>query len=255
MLFSAPSNKNHKSMVSITYDDGRKVMFQFCKDFQQPMQAKYGIDDVQSDGANGERRGQTVVVRDPSAQAALKAMDEEIVRIAVERSKEWFGQKVALTKEAVLLRYQPMIKDDEKPSIDGDMLVKFRVKVPPAKFPTKMFLLTDEPNTYQEMTSEQELNDVVKILEKRGCLLAPLLSAPLLWFMGGGTKFGVTLQAEEMVVTSAPAPSALCNFSSITPYEAVKRGAEESTETLAGDTKKIVTGDAGSSDDVNVPEA
>lgn len=243
VAFSAPYTKNHKTMVSVTFDDGRKLLFQICEDFQKPASAKYGIDEVRDEGLSGERRGQTIVIRDPSGKAALKALDEAIVKSAVANSKEWFGVKQPLSEEAVRLRYQPIVKEDEQPEQEGDMLMKFKVKVPPAKIPTKMILPADKPGTYRELLTEAELNDAVKMLENRGCLLAPIISVPLLWFMGGGTKFGATLQAEEMVVTPAPPPSALRNFSSASSYEAVKRGAEEPVEALAGDAKKVATGE------------
>lgn len=227
--FSPVDDSNHKTKVHLTLPGGKKLFFSLCADFQVPMACKYSIDEARPDGDNS-RRGQTVVLDDESLKKSLMAFDEAIVKAAVKHSKEWFKSKTALSEEVVRSKYQPIVKVED----DGSCSIKFKVKVPPSKVCTK-FVQKDESGKFG---AAADPSAVVSELEYRGCRIAPIVSAPFLWFMGGGSKFGVSIQAEEMVVFAGGPTDCLANFASATGYEtststASKRN-EEAAELDAG---------------------
>ena len=91
--------------------------------------------------------------------------------------------------------------------------MKFKVKVANAKVPTKLHHVNADG-------SVAEHQGKVKELEKRGAKLAPVLSSFGLWFMGGKdpTKFGISYQAEEIVITPGEVKP-LSSFSTKRPFE------------------------------------
>ena len=94
--------------------------------------------------------------------------------------------------------------------------MKFKVKVETAKVLTKLHLY--DPSTHEVRPNKA----TVEHLEQRECKLAPRLSAFGLWFMGGGSKFGLALQAEEIIVTPGRVMDPIAAFATNTSYNTVR---------------------------------
>jgi hypothetical protein len=192
-----------------------KLIFNLCPDVEAPLEARYRLDAVRDD-SDGSRRGLIVRVCDPDAVRALRALDDAIVAAALANCKEWF-KKSAMSEEEVRFRYRPLLfKAQEE---DDSLCTKFKVKC--AKYPTKLHL--DEGGGRVVMDGGR-----LHHLEERGAKVAPIVSIFGLWFMGGGSSFGVSMQAEEMVVVPGTAEPMLSNFLTKRPLEVVRDTVQES---------------------------
>lgn len=232
--FSKPYSDQGKMKVDIkSKDSNRKGMqFQLCSDFQEPYRARYPLDKVQDEPGNQgnpERRGQAICIDDDKVLSVLQKLDEKIVDFACEHSQELFKSKNPLHRDIVMSKYQPIVTSNNKrDESDAEYYMKFKVKVETAKVLTKLHL-------YDPSTREVRPNKAsVEHLEQRDCKLAPRLSAFGLWFMGGGSKFGLALQAEELIVTPGKDMDPIAAFATNTSYNTVsddhdsrKRSSEE----------------------------
>jgi hypothetical protein len=190
-----------------------RLEFQLCADVAAPLDCKYRLDTVKDDG-NPLRRGQKVKLTDAMTLAALRAIDEKIVATAIERSAEWFGK--TLPAEQVRMRYKPIAEVRR----DGDdhHEMKFTVKMPGGAVPTKLHLWEDGqvvPNAAQP-----------EHLELSGAKVVPIVSAYSLYFLGGGTQFGLSFQAEKMIVTPGGPRDELSDFVSAAPLVAKRDAAD-----------------------------
>ena len=207
------SNGKQSVEIACNATKNGKLYANLCKDVRAPMPAKYQLDMVRDD-SDGSRRGLIVCIDDPDVAAALKALDDLVVAAAVANCKEWF-KKSALTETEVRARYRPLLfKAQEE---DDFSSTKFKVKC--TKFPTKLHLQKDDDTIVAD-------GGRIEHLEDRGALLAPIVSIFGLWFMGGGSSFGIGMQAEEMVVTPGKGTVALSNFLSKRPLEVVRAAPE-----------------------------
>ena len=162
-------------------------------------------DEQDGTSTNSTRRGQAVVIEDERVQHVLEKLDEWVVNYATEHSQEFFKKK--LTKEAVQLRFKKTL--DKK---DGDEhpFMKFKIKCPPGPYPTELHLLTADGKVIEN-------GGKIEDLEKLGAKISPVVSVYGLWFMGGGTQFGISIQAEKMIVKPGVGRSSLASFATSTP--------------------------------------
>ena len=98
--------------------------------------------------------------------------------------------------------------------------VKFKVKCDPKKVPTQLHLINADGTV-------EEGGGTLEHLCVRGASVSPILTAYSLWFMGGGTQFGVILQAEKMLIKPGVPRPPLADFCSDVPIVTSKRAREE----------------------------
>ena len=215
--------KDGKPRVDISLGDGAKIFVQLCEDVDDPFPCKWALDQVRDDG-DKTRRGQALLLPDPKVVQALSALDEHIVQEAIKHQKDWFKSKHPLSETTIRERYRPIVQG----TTDDVPYIKFKVKVHGSKFPTKLHKMNADGKIAE---NKGRVHD----LEARGATMVPILSTFGLYFMGG-TSFGISFQAEEIVYTSLP-KIPLANFTSKRPVE-VTEDADE------GDAKCAkVTGD------------
>lgn len=179
---------------SSTVASNRFNRFNLCRDASEPMIARYSLDSIRDDTIYPDRRGLTITVSDSVTRAALEAIDEVVIKKAVECSKEWFGKAgkplaQPLSEAVVRDRYQPLIyfKDDG----DDEKVVKIKVKTG-GQIPTAMHLNDDGRFRKLGATAEHLT---------RGSGVVPVVSMSYgIWIIPGG-KFGLSMFAEEMLVT------------------------------------------------------
>lgn len=186
---------------------GNRLEFQLCPDTTAPLECKYRLDEVKPD-QNPLRRGQKVKITDSETLAALAAIDERIVATAIERSAEWFGK--TLPADQVRARYKPIAEVAR----DGDdhHTMKLTIKAPGSQVPTKLFHLDDK-------TGKVSPEGRIGHLELKGAHVVPIVSAYGLYFLGGGTQFGLSFQAEQVIYTPGKKRDLLADFVSSKPLE------------------------------------
>jgi hypothetical protein len=185
--------------------------FNLCRDASEPMITKYALDTVREDSNNPDRRGLTIRVSDPITRKALEDIDDIVIKKAVECSKEWFGKAgkplmQPLSEAVVRDRYQPLVFFKEEG--DDEKVVKIKVKTG-GDYPTVMHL--KENDRYRKNGGKAE-----HLTQNVG--VVPVVSMSYgVWIIPGG-KFGVTMQAEEMMVTPGQgAEDDLSHFASSKP--------------------------------------
>lgn len=200
--FGPFTNTDGKQRVELLKDN-KKLVFNLCSEATEPFNCKFRLDSVRDD-QDGSRRGLVVAISDQAVLDSLTALDDLVKYEAMQNSKEWF-KKANMTKEEVDMRYQPLVF---KAMPDDDfMSIKFKVKC--KNYPTKLHLLRDD------LAIKEDGANLAHISED-GAMVAPILSAFGLWFMGG-SRFGITIQAEEMVVKPGVGRARLSNFISKRP--------------------------------------
>ena len=215
--FGPMINDGTKQKVEIHKDGSstkpkNKLIFNLCTDPREPLECRYKLDTVRED-QDGSRRGLVVKIQDPECLKALQALDDAVIAHALKNCKELF--KKNLSEDEIRLRYKPLVfkaKDE-----DEEFSVKFKVKC--KGYPTELHLLHDD-NTIEEKAGTLEH------LSENGAYACPILSAYGLWFMGGNS-FGITIQAEKMVVKPGAPRATLSEFCSKTPLEATQKRARD----------------------------
>lgn len=215
LTFSPMITSNNRNKVEITKNGKKFSRVSLCKDVVFPLTLKYSLDQV---GDNPDRRGLKMIVTDADCIAGLERLDEAIVTEAEKRSQEWFKKK--LTRDEIKLRYRAT----HTPVGDGDSaIVVNKVKCGASEHPTILHLLEENGNIRKKGAKLTDLTMSAKVV--------PHISFTYgIWFMGGGTSFGVSFQAEEMLV--APVESAanpLSHFASSRPLK-VTNDSEENEE-------------------------
>ena len=196
--------ENGKQKVELFRDNSstkpsNKVVFNLTADITEPFEAKYPLDAIRED-SDGSRRGFTLKVQDAECERKLREFDDTVIATAMKNSKEWF-KKSNMTEDEVRLRYKPILTRAKEE--DDYYSIKFKVKC--LKYPTRLHLFNKDGTGV--LVNKGTLDDI----SKPGCKVAPILTAYSVWFMGG-TSFGVTLQAEEMVIEAGDSGPQLSNF-------------------------------------------
>ena len=208
MHFMPPMSSNQKQSVDVFWDGtsmarNNRIKFQLT-DTTEPVTAMYSLDSVREDG-NALRRSQTVVVPDGSKlMDKLKELDETIVSTAVQNALLWF--KKPQTEDQIRARYTPVLNEK-----GGKAVFSFKVKCPGHMVPTKLHLFEDVHDLHKVEADGGRIEDL-----QRNALLVPVVSTLGIWFMGGG-NFGMSFQAEELIIGKAPPLPPLSSFRSTVP--------------------------------------
>lgn len=207
--FGPMTTENNRQFVLLHKDNtstktSNKLVFNLCSDPRSPFACRYRLDVVRED-QDGSRRGLAVKIEDEACLKALQTLDEHVIAHAKKNSKEFF-KKSNMTHEEIMARYKPLVskaqEDDEFYSI------KFKVKC--KGYATTLHLLNGD-------TTIEENGATIEDISQPGAKVAPILSAYQLWFMAGGATFGVSLQAEKMIVLPGAPKPALSDFCSTGP--------------------------------------
>lgn len=212
LAVKGPSNKQE---VILSMEEKKRLWMHLCPDIDDPMFAKFSIDSANDE--NPDRRGQTLVVDHPQTLQSLKTLDDKIIQMAVERSKEWF--KKTLDETQVRSKYVPLLKRRDGESID---FVKIKLKCGNADYPTKLHLMQNnrlDPTKPFDMVPN---GATLQHLEARSCKLVPLVSIYALWF-GMGGAFGLSMQAETICVYPGESSSIGSEFLSKRPIAIMER--------------------------------
>ena len=109
------------------------------------------------------------------------------------------------------LRYNPLVQTK-----DGQLIFKFKVKCAGAAVPTKIVRVVSE---------SEVVPDTERVLETAGAKMVPLVSTMGLYFLGD-KGFGLSFQAEELLVTPGEEKQAMSNFTLTKPFN-LKRSLPE----------------------------
>lgn len=183
-----------------------RMMFQLCRDVNEPIETKYGLDT----GDNPDRKGLCIKVKDPATVAALEALDQRILAKAKEQSMQWF--KKDLNETQLEARYKPILSK-RKPE-DDHYEMKVKVKIGNSKVPTAMHLRDPDSGVVRKNAVR-----VDRHLAHGGAQIVPIVSAYSLWFMGGGSQFGISFQVERMIVTPTAERDELSCFRTSVPLQ------------------------------------
>ena len=138
----------------------------------------------------------------------MKAFDELMIDKAYENRATWFKNGKKLTRDMVENVYTPMIKvsvDSETGEPDGKWppAFKFKIKKQNSKFTCNVFDSSKNQLNVDNAEAE-DFVDLKNVLVK-GATVNLILKCVSVWLING--KFGVTWQAEQIMVTQKPSVS------------------------------------------------
>lgn len=198
--FGPMMNNGTKQHMEMFKDDtttkSNRLTFNLCSDPRYPMQCKYPLDSVKPD-QDGLRRGLTVNVEQSNTLSALRALDDRVIAHARSHCKEIF-KKPSMTDDEILLRYNRLVKDHD----NGTSSIKFKVKCG-GQVPTELHLIDEQQRIVLNKATLSEITECAP-------MVSPILSVYGLWFMG--SSFGITIQAEKMLVKPGIPPSPVADF-------------------------------------------
>ena len=138
----------------------------------------------------------------------MKAFDELMIDKAYDNRATWFKNGKKLTRDMIENVYTPMIKvsvDSETGEPDGKWppAFKFKIKKQNSKFTCNVF----DSSKNQLNVDNAEAEDFVdlKTVLVKGATVNLILKCVSVWLING--KFGVTWQAEQIMVTQKPSVS------------------------------------------------
>lgn len=138
----------------------------------------------------------------------MKAFDELMIDKAYDNRATWFKNGKKLTRDMIENVYTPMIKvsvDSETGEPDGKWppAFKFKIKKQNSKFTCNVF----DSSKNQLNVDNAEAEDFVdlKTVLVKGSTVNLILKCVSVWLING--KFGVTWQAEQIMVTQKPSAS------------------------------------------------
>ena len=138
----------------------------------------------------------------------MKAFDELMIDKAYENRATWFKNGKKLTRDMIENVYTPMIKvsvDSETGEPDGKWppAFKFKIKKQNSKFTCNVF----DSSKNQLNVDDNEAEDFVDLKDVlvKGATVNLILKCVSVWLING--KFGVTWQAEQIMVTQKPSVS------------------------------------------------
>ena len=206
---------NNQNIVEICKDSSstvrNKLIFQLCADIDDPCKTKYRLDSV-PENSDGSRRGLTVYVHEEEAKNALAKLDEMVLSAAQENCKEWFG-KASISAEELRFRYKPLLVKKEEEDTHS---TKFKVKC--GNYPTRLHSIKEDGTIVRNGAHLEDL-----LLQ--GGTVVPILSVFSIWFMAN--QFGVSMQAEEMIIKKGSSSNELSGFRSRKKRKVVEEDVEE----------------------------
>lgn len=138
----------------------------------------------------------------------MKAFDELMIDKAYENRATWFKNGKKLTRDMIENVYTPMVKvsvDSETGEPDGKWppAFKFKIKKQNSKFTCNVFD-SSKNQLNVDNTEAEDFVDLKTVLVK-GATVNLILKCVSVWLING--KFGVTWQAEQIMVTQKPSVS------------------------------------------------
>ena len=138
----------------------------------------------------------------------MKEFDQLMIDKGFENRATWFKNGKKLTKDMIENVYTPMIKvsvDSETGEPDGKWppAFKFKIKKQNNKFTCNVFDSSKNQLNVDDTESE-DFVDLKNVLVK-GATVNLILKCVSVWLING--KFGVTWQAEQIMVTQKPSVS------------------------------------------------
>ena len=138
----------------------------------------------------------------------MKAFDELMIDKAFDNRAAWFKNGKKLTRDMIENVYTPMIKvsvDSETGEPDGKWppAFKFKIKKQNSKFTCNVFD-SSKNQLNVDNTESEDFVDLKTVLVK-GSTVNLILKCVSVWLING--KFGVTWQAEQIMVTQKPSVS------------------------------------------------
>ena len=138
----------------------------------------------------------------------MKAFDELMIDKAYDNRATWFKNGKKLTRDMIENVYTPMVKvsvDSETGEPDGKWppAFKFKIKKQNSKFTCNVFD-SSKNQLNVDNTEAEDFVDLKTVLVK-GATVNLILKCVSVWLING--KFGVTWQAEQIMVTQKPSVS------------------------------------------------
>ena len=138
----------------------------------------------------------------------MKAFDELMIDKAYDNRANWFKNGKKLTRDMIENVYTPMVKvsvDSETGEPDGKWppAFKFKIKKQNSKFTCNVFD-SSKNQLNVDNTEAEDFVDLKTVLVK-GATVNLILKCVSVWLING--KFGVTWQAEQIMVTQKPSVS------------------------------------------------
>ena len=138
----------------------------------------------------------------------MKGYDKLMIDTAFENRATWFKNGKKLTRDMIENVYTPMIKvsvDSETGEPDGKWppAFKFKIKKQNSKFTCNVFDSSKNQLNIDDSTSEDYVD--LKTVLVKGSSVNLILKCVSVWLING--KFGVTWQAEQIMVTQKPSLS------------------------------------------------
>jgi hypothetical protein len=196
----------HMSAENTTWKN--RVSVQLCDDEDSPLTVAFGIVEPKDDEDPTRRN---IMIRfDPVTHkdviAKLQELDNHIMDVAAQRSKEWWKKEV--TPDAIKHKYKPLVAWDED---RGLWTAKFKVIVPHPK-PDPLKKYSNPTVVYRMNTEDGTLVQADASILTMGSEVVPCVSTMQVWFMGEN-QFGVSLRAESVLCK----PTYQC-----APYESMR---------------------------------
>ena len=217
------TGRDNRKSVEMFADDSSSAKTnyfkcQLCPDDESPVSTRYPLDRPPEGAVDKSRRGQSVRLPDETAEA-VKRLEATIIAAGAARSKEWFKEELSVAQ--VRDKFQSIaVQENDKYNL------KFKIKCAEAIVPTKVRCVRRlHDNTFTLHYSDE------REFERAGALVVPLLSSFGLWFMGSGThmRFGIVLQAEDIIVEAGPPTDELYRYSGLKrTYRHMSDGAQTS---------------------------
>ena len=185
-------------MDSSSTMNSNMIQVQLCEDESSAIRCLYPLNQAY-EGGNQFKRDLKIVIEDPKVIAKMHALEERLVSEAVRNSKQWF--KMPLTEEQVRLRLKPILTPTAPPSDPtGEPLqvMKIKFKTAGSQVPTKLVVLDQATNTAKVCKEDK--------LELEGAVIIPVVSAYAIYFLGGDTQFGLSFNAEHIMIVQEGAP-------------------------------------------------
>ena len=199
-LYFAPIvvDKSRKSVNIYTNSKSttwaNRLVFQVCEDEDAPLIAKYPLQEPPEDG-DVTRRNITVTLNIEQHKVIIDqlfAMDNAVLSVAKQRSREWW--KKDLDPTLVAAKYKPII--EQEMDSDTNYRVRLKVIVPhPCPDPNRKYGKETVIYRLREDGDAMLSNHAILTADAE---LVPEVSAMSVWFLGEN-QFGVSLRSETIL--------------------------------------------------------
>lgn len=179
-----------QKMVDVSFDPeskswSNKVIFQVCKDENDPLRSPYGISKPLPNASQEDKQNLDLILEDKDAIEKLKELDEHVKNYALKNSKSLFRKE--LTNEVIQDKYKGVLKYKEA-SEKNDAYHYISVKVNKSKEkPTPICLINNGTLT------KGSIDDLIG-----GCKVVPVVRVLFVWFMSD--TFGISANADKLLV-------------------------------------------------------